>query len=75
MYIGLHITHDKVSISIFIDQTCFIETFLAKYGFSDAAPVNTSADQNARLQQLLPNDDEETPTFPYQSCVGSLLYL
>lgn len=75
MYIGLHITRDRASPSIFIDQHRFTETLLAKYGFSKAAPVNTPADPNARLQRPLPNDDEESPVFPYQSCVGSLMYL
>lgn len=75
MYIGLHITRDRFHRAIYLDQARFIETFLAKYGFSDLASVNTPADPNVRLQKPLPDDELADTNFPYQSCVGSLLYV
>ena len=75
VYVGMRITRDRFSRRLWIDQTRFIHTMLAKYGFSDAHPVLTPADVNVHLQSPLIHDDTPIPDFPYENMVGCLLYV
>jgi hypothetical protein len=48
-FVGLHITRNRISRSIFLDQTRYVERLLAKYGYSDIHPVQIPTDSTARL--------------------------
>ena len=74
MYVGLHISRDRKTRRLWIDQTQFISNMIQKYGYGDAHPVSTPMDCNVHLQAPLKDDQSHIPDYPYQSIVGSLLY-
>lgn len=75
VYIGLRISRDRFQRTLYVDQSRYIKTLLAKYGYTDVNPVSTPADSNVHLQRPLPDDDQPVPNFPYQNIVGSLLHV
>ena len=76
VYIGMHITRDLPNHRLFVDQQCFTETLLVKYGLHNVNIVSTPSDPHVHLNSPPPDDCDLTiPKFPYQEIVGSLLYL
>lgn len=75
LYIGLHITRDTFKRQIYVDQFCFIETFLAKCNFSNVNPINSPVDRHTKLQKPLLDNSENCLGFPHQSIVQNLMYL
>ena len=76
MYIGLHLTRDRLSRTIILDQALYIQKkIIDQYGFQDCHIVSTPADPSSHLQ--LASNSEETaddPTFPFINIIGSLQF-
>jgi hypothetical protein len=72
--LGMRIQRDKENGTIYIDQKQYVEIVLAKFGLSDcmsvATPVETSFGTMLESESKNSNAD-----VPYQSVVGSLIYL
>ena len=73
-YVGLRITRDRFTRSLWIINRGTSCDMIQKYGYADSHPVSTPLDSNVHLQAPLKDDDASIPHFPYQSIVGSLLY-
>lgn len=69
-YLGMHVEQDRGEIRI--HQKKYIDEIVAKYGFSDVAPVKTPLDKDIKLSTQ--DDYSAHPKFQkeYQSKVGSL---
>jgi hypothetical protein len=62
-----------------LDQTKYIEDILKKFGMQNCRPISTPMDVNVKLtKNMCPQTQEEIDEIkdiPYQSAVGSLMYL
>lgn len=74
--VGLHITRDKSSGTIFLDQRKYIGEILEKFNMSNCKYIDTPSDPNQRLKKGESGDpDFNSETIPYRQAVGSLMYL
>jgi hypothetical protein len=75
-FVGLRISRNRPQRSIFLDQTCYIERLLKKYGYSDVHPIQVHADPNLRLSLHMDNDPSNAPvsTFPYKVLLSSVTF-
>ncbi len=71
--VGLEAERDTRAQTLTIRQSQFIDRILARFGMTDANPVDTPLDPNVRL---CANDGPEDPVLRslYQAIVGSLMY-
>ena len=78
-YLSIRIRRDRRRKCIYLDQTQYIEDMLKKFGIENCAPIGTPMDVNVRLsKEMCPqtqDEVEEMANIPYQSAVGSLMYL
>lgn len=77
--LGIEFQQDSNSNSIFMHQKKYIDNTLNKFGMQDEKPVTAPLDGNIKLSKSIKpsTEDEinEMKNFPYQSLIGSLMYL
>jgi hypothetical protein len=77
-FIGLHITRNRASKSIFLNQTRYVECFFAKYGYSDIHLVHVPTDPTARLSLHMDHDKHPdaipNSNFPFCALLGSTAF-
>lgn len=71
-YIGLHVSRDRATRTLTIDQSHYITTILHRFGMQDAYPVHTPVDPSVKLTPLAP--DATPAKVPYAVAIGSLMY-
>lgn len=71
--LGMHITVDSNSNSIYLDQKEYILKILKKFNMIDCKPVNTPMEKGLDFDNFECKEDQ--CDVPYQEAVGSLLYL
>jgi hypothetical protein len=75
--LGVEFHQDPETKRIRISQPMYAETVLRRFGMGDCKPILTPTDPNSKLTK--PDQDIEgassSVNFPYQSLVGSLMYL
>lgn len=78
-YLGIGIKRDRKNRCLTLNQTKYIEDILKKYGIENCRPLSTPIDVNSKLtKDMCPEiqeDIDEMKDIPYQSAVGSLMYL
>ena len=78
-YLGIEIKRDRKNKTISLSQTKYIEDILKKYGMENCRPISTPMDMNRKLSKEMcpktPEEIEDMKNIPYQSAVGSLMYL
>ncbi|GJQ68502.1 hypothetical protein Trydic_g17075 [Trypoxylus dichotomus] len=77
--LGFRITRDRREGKLWIEQEKYIDALLQRFNMTDCKPCSTPLDPNQKLSsEMSPKDDserEEMEKIPYQSAVGSLLYV
>ena len=77
--LGIEFQQDPISKSIFMCQKKYIDDVLSKFGMQVAKPMVTPLDGNVKLtKEMEPSTEEESQEMkgvPYQSLIGSLMYL
>ena len=77
--LGIEFKQDPINNSIEVSQRKFIEDTLAKFGMSECKPVSTPLYGKIKLtKQMSPTTKEEAEEMrktPYQSLIGTLMYL
>lgn len=71
---GLHITRDRPQHTLWIDQRHYIHHILDCYRLSDAHPISIPVDPNVHLRLTSDDHVDNSPLFPYQSAIGSLMF-
>jgi len=78
-YLGIGIRRDRPNGAIFLNQFKYIDDILKKYGLENTASIATPMDVNVKLtKDMCPKTQEEFEEMehiPYQSAIGSLMYL
>jgi hypothetical protein len=79
--VGIAISCDRSKRTVSISQTALLDCIVTQFGQSNADPISTPMDENAKLQRLPANESlspeamHDIAALPYQSLVGSLMYL
>lgn len=77
--LGIEFHQDPITKQITMHQEKYIEKILRDYGMSDAKPMSTPLDGNSKLtKKMMPSTEDEMAEMrddPYQSLIGSLMYL
>ena len=77
--LGIEFKQDSESKSIFMTQKKYIEDVLQRFGMQDSKTVTTPLDGSVKLsKEMEPKSAEEIEKMrkvPYQSLIGSLMYL
>ena len=73
-FLGVTISQNQSTGSIWIGQPLYTEKVLDKLGMSDSKPVRTPVNPDIKLVQC-ENEDNVCDQKEYQAAVGSLLYL
>jgi hypothetical protein len=77
--LGMPVERDRTARTVSISQNVFIDSTLARFNFSDAAPVTTPFPPGVHLSALDCSDSEEdrleTRTRSYRELVGTLAWL
>ena len=73
-FLSMSIVQNQEEGETWIGQPTYTEKLLTKMGMSDCKPVKTPVDQGNRLVKA-DEDEEALEQLPYQSVVGSLMYL
>ena len=71
--VGLEVTRDTAAGTLTIRQAQYIDRILARFGMTNANPVDTPMDANKRLRAHDGPEDPELRSL-YQAIVGSLMY-
>src|SRR5579871_329988 len=78
-YLGIEIKRDRKNRTVSLSQSKYIEDILKKYRMENCRPISTPMDMNKKLSKVMcpkiPEEIEEMKNIPYQSAVGSLIYL
>ena len=78
-YLRIKIKRDRKNRTVSLSQSKYIEDILKKYGMENCRPILTPIDTNKKLSKAMcpktPEEIEEMKNIPYQSAVGSLMYL
>ncbi|XP_055919019.1 uncharacterized protein LOC129951016 [Eupeodes corollae] len=72
-FLGFEIFY-KTDGTIFINQQCFADKTVSKFGMMNANTVSTPADTFA-FEMVKDNKTSSSSNFPYHATVGSLMYL
>lgn len=72
-FLGFEIFY-KTDGTIFINQQCFADKIVSKFGMMNANTVSTPADTFA-FEMVEDNETSSSTNFPYRAAVGSLMYL
>ena len=76
--LGMHIIRDRVSKTLFLSQTGYVEKVLSRFGMKESKPVLTPLGAQFRLsKQEEPKEYEEVEhmkNIPYTSVVGCIMY-
>lgn len=72
--LGLDIIQDRSKHILSINQKKYINHILERFKMTDCKPISTPMDPNAQLQHN-ENDTNISTDTPYQSAVGSLMYV
>ena len=70
--LGIEIKQDLEANTITMSQKKYAEEILNRFGMENCAPISCPLDANEKLKKTETEEDSE---FPYQSLVGSLMYL
>jgi hypothetical protein len=70
--LGIRIQRDKSKSMYALDQTHYIKELVNKFTVENAKSIRTPTEVNLNLQR---NDSNELPNVPYQSLIGSLMYV
>ena len=73
-YLGIKVTRNRVSKSLYISQQKFIEEILQRFGKTALKPTKTPAEQGIRLTKYDKNATEADIKL-FQQQIGSLMYL
>ena len=73
-FLSMSIVQNREEGETWIGQPTYTEKLLTKMGMSDCKPVKTPVDPGNRLVKA-DQDEEALEQLPYQSVVGSLMYL
>uniref|UniRef100_A0ABD2WHA3 Reverse transcriptase Ty1/copia-type domain-containing protein n=1 Tax=Trichogramma kaykai TaxID=54128 RepID=A0ABD2WHA3_9HYME len=67
----------KPGSTMFLSQRHYAENILRRFRMQDCHGVNTPMDINQKLSKLMSKEhvSPESPNFPYQEAIGTLLYL
>src|SRR5579871_3495016 len=78
-YLRIEIKRDRKNRTVSLSQSKYIEDILKKYGIENCRPISTLIDTNKKLSKAMypktPEEIKEMKNIPYQSVVGSLMYL
>lgn len=74
--LGIRVHQDKSKAFIELDQTEYVESLLTHYGMADCRSTSTPMDPSGEYKSAMSPQSAFNPAdTPYQSAVGSLLYL
>lgn len=69
--LGMNITRDLKTGTIFLDQKDYVNQILRKFNFENCNSVKTPLESNLELDEI----SNSNVKYPYQNLVGSLMYL
>ena len=76
LYVGLHICQLPTEGQLFIHQAIYLRRILARFGFTDCTPLNTSADPNVKLDHNNYGDADYASDITFRkSRTGTILLL
>lgn len=73
--LGIQFTQNLRDGKITLCQKTFIKKILEKFGMENCKPIRTPLDANEKLISPRSLNKEEMEKYPYQSLIGSLMYL
>ena len=71
--LGMMVKRDREAGTLTIDQRCYLEGVLQRFGMENCNPVSTPLEPGRQLRKAT-EDDEEVDTHRYQEIVGCLIY-
>ena len=78
-YLGIQINMDRATRTVTLNQSKYILDILRRFKMEECKPVSTPMETNLNLTKNGSNpahlDSFESQKFPYQSMVGSLMYI
>ena len=72
--LGIRVRHNLAKGTLFIDQSQYIKTILARFKMMDCTPVSTPLEAKAIFEPAAAEDHELVQSFPYLEAIGSLTY-
>ena len=71
--LGMTVNRDRQRKILTIDQKCYLQNVLLRFGMENCKPMSTPVDSTAKFVSLS-NDEEPTDVTLYQAAIGSLNY-
>ena len=71
--LGMSVKRDRVHRTLTIDQRCYLQDVLVRFGMENSKPVSTPVDHDAKFVSI-PKDEEPIDVALYQAVIGSLNY-
>jgi len=72
--LGIRVHQDIPAGLIFIDQSQYIKSILARYGMADCTPVLTPLSVKANFDPASPEEHSTVSSYLYLKVIGSLMY-
>lgn len=73
--LGIEFHQDIDKATITMSQSKYTEEVLQRFAMQDSKPISTPLEANNKLKKPKNSSEESMENFPYQSLVGSLMYL
>ncbi|XP_070144879.1 uncharacterized protein [Drosophila kikkawai] len=73
--LGIEFKQNARQQTVFMSQEKYIDAILRKYGMEDCKPAITPIESKSALKRPENPDEEEMKRYPYQSLIGSLMFL
>jgi hypothetical protein len=71
--LGMTVNRDRARRILTIDQKCYLQNVLLRFGMENCKPMSTPVDSDAKFVSLS-KDEEPTDVTLYQAAIGSLNY-
>ena len=71
--LGMTVKRDRVNRTLTIDQKCYLQNVLIRFGMEDSKPMSTPLDPDAKFVSLS-KDEEPLDVTLFQAVIGSLNY-
>jgi len=72
--LGIKVQRDRPQRSIYLSQQSYIEEVLQRFDMHNSKPVDTPMHTDTKLTKPADDEPHSSPSIPYQSAVGSLMY-